>query len=74
MEELAKIMLGELQHNLRRAFIIILILIFALVGSNGAWLYITSLPDDEVTESYELDGSDDANVFYNGEGQVQIGQ
>lgn len=75
MDNLATELLREIKQESRRRFIIILILIIALVGSNIAWLIAWNLPSEEVTESYELQGEDNANVIYSsGEGDVKIGK
>ena len=50
----------------------LIIAIILLFASNLAWLYAWNLPDRQTTESYELDGQDDANVIYNSQGEVQI--
>lgn len=73
MDNLATALLHEIKQESRRRFIIIIILIVALVGSNLAWLIAWNLPDKEMTESYELQGEDSANVvFSSGEGDVRI--
>lgn len=73
MDNLATALLHEIKQESRRRFIIIIVLIVALVGSNLAWLIAWNLPDKELTESYELQGEDNANVvFSSGEGDVKI--
>lgn len=77
MDNLATELLREIKQESRRRFIIILILIVALVGSNLAWLIAWNLPTDKevTTESYELQGEDNANVVYSsGEGDVKINE
>ena len=71
-EELAKEMLSEFKSTSKRHFVIIIILILSLVFSNLAWLYCWSLPNETSTESYELQGSEDANVVYSNQGGVNI--
>ena len=71
-DELLRDLFVEFRHNARRSFVIIVILITALFVSNMAWLYAWNLPDSETYEEYELEGSDDSNVVYNSQGQVQI--
>lgn len=69
---LASELLHEIKQESRRRFIIIIILIIALAGSNIAWLIAWNLPTVE-TESYDLQGEDNANVIYSsGEGDVKI--
>ena len=53
--DLATELLHEIKAESRRRFIIIIILIVALLGSNLAWLIAWNLPSKEITnESYEL--------------------
>ena len=75
MDNLATELLREIKQESKRRFIIIMILIAALVGSNLAWLIAWNLPSDKevTTESYELQGEDSANVVYSsGEGDIEI--
>ena len=58
----------EILHEL----IMLIIMIVLFFASNLAWLYAWNLPDKEVSESYELQGQDDANVVYNDSGEVKI--
>ena len=74
MESLATEILRELKLQCKRYFIMLLIALILLFASNIAWLYAWNLPVKDVTESYELEGSDDANVVYNSQGEVQIGE
>ena len=60
---------SEILHTMKTIIIILAILLFA---SNIAWIIAWNLPDKQVTESYELQGEDDANVVYNSQGEVQI--
>lgn len=71
MEGLATEILHELKCQARRNFILLIVCIILLFTSNIAWLIAWNLPDKEVTESYELQGEDDANVIYNSQGEVQ---
>lgn len=72
MDNLATEILHEIKAQSRRYFIMLVIAIVLLFASNIAWLYAWNLPDESVTESYELTGQDDANVVYNSQGEVQI--
>jgi len=71
-ESLSTEILREIHKESKRRFILLLICIVLLFSSNIAWLIAWNLPKEEerVTESYELQGEDSANVFYNGEGEV----
>jgi len=72
VENLATEILHEIKLESKRNFIMLIIAIILLFASNIAWLYAWNLPDRQTTESYELDGQDDANVVYNSQGEVQI--
>ena len=72
MESLATEILHELKAQARRNFILLIVTIILLFTSNIAWLIAWNLPDKQVTESYELQGEDDANVVYNSQGDVKI--
>ena len=72
MENLATEILHELKAQAKRNFVLLIIAITLLFASNIAWLIAWNLPEKEYTESYELQGEDDANVIYNSQGDVQI--
>lgn len=75
MDNLASDIFKELKIESRRRFVIILILIITLVGSNVAWLIAWNLPKEYTTETYEMQGDDNANVVYSsGEGDISIGE
>ena len=70
---LASELLHEIRVESKRRFILLIICIVLLCASNVAWLIAWNLPSKEVvTESYDLQGEDNANVVYNGEGEVTI--
>lgn len=72
MDNLATEILHELKLESKRRFILLIITIILLFGSNMAWLIAWNLPSNEVTESYEMAGEDNANVVYNQDGDVRI--
>ena len=72
IESLATEILHELKLQARRWFILLVIAIIMLFASNIAWLIAWNLPDNEITESYEMTGEDNANVVYNEDGDVRI--
>lgn len=72
IENLATEILHELKLQAKRWFILLVIAVILLFASNIAWLIAWNLPDSEVTESYELTGTDDANIVYNEDGDVRI--
>ena len=74
-DNLATALLRELKQESKRRFILIIILLLLFFGTNLAWLIAWNLPSEEtVSESYELQGDGDANVFYNEQGEVKINE
>ena len=72
VENLASEILHELKLESKRRFVLLVVTISLLFVSNLAWLIAWNLPDETVTESYELEGEDSANVIYNQLGEVSI--
>lgn len=69
-----EIAIGSLQMQSKRLFILCIILIAVLVGTNGAWLYYESQFSDTVmTQEVESDG--DSSVIVNGtaDGDISYG-
>lgn len=61
------------ERTIKRLWIIILVLIIALIGTNGAWLYYQSQFEDVVTTTtYETDATDGGNAVANGDGSVVL--
>ena len=71
---LASELLRELKLESQRRFVLLLICLALLFLSNMAWLVAWNLPkvEEEVEESYELQGEDNANVVFNSEGEVDL--
>ena len=69
---LASELLHEILVESKRRFVLLIICIVLLCASNIAWLIAWNLADREVTESYELQGEDNANVIYNNDGEVKV--
>ena len=64
--------MARMERANKRLWIIILVLIVALVGSNGAWIYYESQFVDEVSVKQDVDtGAGDAYV--NGIGDFNYG-
>lgn len=77
MEGLASELLRELKRENKRRFILLVICVALLFASNMAWLIAWNLPSEtqeETVETYDLQGEDNANVFYNSEGEVHINE
>ena len=72
MNELNKLLVEESARISKRNFIIIIILIMVIFASNIFWIYSSIYYKETYTESYELDGSEDANVVYSNQGGVSI--
>lgn len=62
------------ERMVKRLWITILVLIFLLVGTNGAWLWYNSQFEtvETITEEYQADASDGGNAIINGNGNVDI--
>ena len=64
--------MNRLERVNKRQFILILILILALVGSNLAWtIYESQFEDTVITQSGEADGS--GTVLLNNDGEINYG-
>ena len=66
--------MARAERTAKRLWITILVLIFMLVGTNGAWLWYNSQFEtvETVTEEYQADASDGGNAIINGDGSVDI--
>ena len=62
-------LLHTLKASIKRLYIVIIILILLLFGSNMVWLYAWNLPSEETTIS--SDNNSNAN-YINGEGDENI--
>jgi hypothetical protein len=63
--------------NSLKWFIICLVLIVLLVGSNIGWLVYESQFDvieETYTEDYDIEANDNGNAIYNDDGSVVIGE
>ena len=67
---LATEVLREAKAQSKRRDIIIIVFLIIFFLNNLAWIIAWNLPSDKIMESYELQGQDSANVFYNGDGEV----
>lgn len=66
--------MARMERQIKRLWITILVLIFLLVGTNGAWLWYNSQFEtvETITEEYQADASDGGNAIINGDGSVDI--
>lgn len=69
---LASEVLHLIKIESKRRFVLLIICIVLLFASNIAWLIAWNIPIDDVSETYELQGEDEANVVYNSQGEVKI--
>lgn len=65
---------STLERANRRLWIVILVLIIALVGSNAGWIVYEAQFTDEVTETYEADTSSGGTAIVNRDGEVNYGK
>lgn len=73
-DNLATELLREIKATTKRWFILFIISLIMLCGTNLAWLYAWNLPCEETTsESYDVQAEDDGNAIYNESGGVNIG-
>lgn len=66
--------MARMERQIKRLWVTILVLIFMLVCTNGAWLWYNSQFEtvETVTEEYQADASDGGNAIINGDGSVDI--
>lgn len=66
--------MARMERANKRLWIIILVLIVALVGSNGAWIYYESQFEDVATTTVQQDAEweEDSNIIMNGTGEVNV--
>ena len=71
-DSLALEILKELKSNIKRLYIIIIILIALLFSTNIAWLFAWNLPTEDTSNSYEIQSEDNGSAIYNENGEVGI--
>lgn len=64
--------MARMERSNKRLFIIILVLIVALVGSNAAWIYYENQFTDEISVEQDVD-TGDGDAFVNGIGDLNYG-
>lgn len=70
-DSLATELLHTLKASIKRLYIIIIILILLLFGSNMAWLYEWNLPYEETTTTVSQDSEDNGtNNFIGNDGDI----
>lgn len=64
--------MARLERTIKRLWILLLVVIVLLVGSNIAWIvYENSFTDEVTTESYEAVTDDGGTAIANGSGEVR---
>lgn len=70
-DSLATELLHTLKASIKRLYIVIIILILLLFGSNMAWLYAWNLPCEETTTTVSQDSEDNGtNNFIGNDGDI----
>lgn len=70
-DSLATELLHTLKASIKRLYIIIIILILLLFGSNMTWLYAWNLPCEETTTTVSQDSEDNGtNNFIGNDGDI----
>ena len=65
--------MARMERTNRRLFVIVIILIAALLGTNGAWLYYESQFETETTTvQQEAEWEEGSNIIMNGTGEVNV--
>lgn len=65
--------MARMERANKRLWIIILVLIVALIGSNAGWLYYESQFVDEISVEQDVD-TGEGDAFVNGIGDLNYGQ
>ena len=70
-DNLATELLHTLKSSIKRLYIVIIVLILLLFGSNMAWLYAWNLPSEETTTTITQDCDDSgSNNFIGNDGDI----
>jgi len=65
--------MARFERTNKRLWVIVIILIIALVGSNVGWLiYESQFETESITESYNAEADGNSNAILNGSGEVII--
>lgn len=62
------------ERTIKRLWIVILVLIIALIGTNGAWLYYESQFEDVVTTEIVQENADGYNNYIGNDGDIVNGE
>lgn len=65
--------MARMERANKRLWVIIIILIVALIGTNAGWIFYESQFQTEITtETYEAKADNGSNAVLNGDGEVNI--
>lgn len=62
------------ERTIKRLWIVILVLIIALIGTNGAWLYYESQFEDVVATEIVQENADGYNNYIGNDGDIVNGE
>ena len=62
------------ERTIKRLWICVLVLIIALIGTNGAWLYYQSQFEDVVTTEIVQENADGYNNYIGNDGDIANGE
>ena len=62
------------ERTIKRLWICVLVLIIALIGTNGAWLYYQSQFEDVVTTEIVQENADGYNNYIGNDGDIVNGE
>lgn len=65
--------MARMERANKRLWVVIIILIVALIGSNAAWIYYESQFVDQISVEQEVD-TGEGDAFVNGIGDLNYGQ
>lgn len=71
-DNLATELLREVKATSKRWFILFIITLIMLCGTNMAWLYAWNLPSEETSQTYDIDAEDNGNAVYNNSDEVTV--
>lgn len=64
--------MARLERTVKRVWILCIILITALIGSNAGWIWYESQFIDEVSVEQDAEWEDGSHIILNGTGEVTI--
>ena len=71
-EAASEILVAAMERQVKRLFILCIIIFIALVGSNIAWIAYENQFQDVVTETYTAETDQGGTAIANGDGSVEI--